>query len=72
MLAGIQSIHGDEAVCTVGRADVNHVDVLFLEQIAVVGVNACIGRAVLLGGILCALHDQVTESDHFHIAQLGE
>ena len=67
ILAGFKRVNGDEAVRTVGRADVNHVDGLIAEQLPVIGVYLCVGSTVLFAGSLCALLDYVAESDHINL-----
>ena len=65
MLACFKSIYGDEAVRTVGCADVNHVDGFILKELLVIGINLGVGSTVILSGLLRFLLDEIAESNHF-------
>ena len=64
VLACLEGVNGYKAVRTVGSADVHNVDRLVAKQLFVIGVNLCVGCAVLLAGSLRALFDDVAERDH--------
>ena len=66
MLAGLQGGHGDFAVGHVGGQDVHGVDGGVSQQVVIVGVHLGVGGAVLLGGLLGALGNQVAERDQVY------
>ena len=70
VLARVQRVYGDEAVGTVGGADVNYLNGLVSQKILVVFVDLSVGSAVLGLGGLSTFYDDVTEGHHFHVGKL--
>ena len=67
MLAGFQSGHSDLAVSHVGGQHMHSVNGGISQQVVIIRVNLGVRSAILLGGLLSALGDQVAESHHVHI-----
>ena len=70
VLACIQSIHSDKAMCSVGSQNVNHVDGLVFQQLLIVFIYSSTGCTVLGSSSFCSFHNDVTESNHFHLRDL--
>ena len=73
VLARFKGVDRDLAVRGVRGQHVHHVDLRVREQLAIVRVRLRVRRAVLLGGLLRALRDQVAEGDDLaQLRQLGK
>ena len=72
MLACLESVNGDKAVRTVGRAHMNNVDGLVLEKLLIVRIYLRVLGTVVLCCLLCLLLNDVAECNHFHILDRSE
>ena len=54
----------------VGGQHMHHVDVIFLQQLFVVGIHPGVRGAVFLGGLFRPFPHNVAESDHLHCVDL--
>ena len=70
MLACVQSVYRNKAVCPVGRQNVYHIDGLVFQQLFIIFINSSAGCTVLGSSRLGSFHHDVTERNHFHLCDL--